>query len=346
MKIATLRSKLVKLKISALLITNPANVSYLSNFSGEGQLLITPGKKFLITDSRFVESATNATSSWKIWPRQGAQSLEKSISGLVNELKLKKLGFESGSLSFERYQKLNCVLKTTKLTPTAHIVESLRSVKSAQEIRLLKKCARLAAKSFSFAKQIIEPGKKETEIARELQYYMRKHGAEDSSFSIIVASGKRSSMPHAPISDRIIKKNEAVLVDLGCRISGYNSDLTRVVFLGKISGTLRRNYRIVAAAQKLAIKSIKAGIKVSRIDRIARQYIAKNGLGPFFIHALGHGIGREVHEHPTISSKNHQRLKQGMVFTVEPGVYLPGSGGIRIEDMVLVTKTGCEILTK
>lgn len=341
-----LRAELLRLKVAALLITNRANVAYLSNFSGEGQLLITPTKKFLIIDLRFAESAAKTMRSWQIWQRQSFSLLEESILHLTNKLKLKRLGFETTSISYDFYRKLNRILKALQLIPTTNIVESLRTIKSAQEIRVLKKAAGLAAKSFNFAKKIIKPGRKEVEIARELQYFMRRHGAEDSSFDIIVASGKRSSLPHGPVSQRKIKGNEAILVDLGCRISGYNSDLTRMVFLGKIGGTLRRNYEVVAQAQKMAIKAVKAGIEIRQIDQIARQYISKNGLGPSFIHALGHGIGREIHERPAISPTNHDILKEGMVFTVEPGVYIPGWGGIRIEDMVLVKKNGCEILTR
>lgn len=341
-----LRAELLRLKVTALLITDRANVAYLSNFTGEGQLLITPTQKFLIVDPRFAEFAAKTVKTWQIWKRQSFAPLEESILHLVNKLKLKRLGFESTSISYGRYRKLSRILKILQLIPTTNIVEGLRSIKSTQEIRVLKKAARLAVKSFNFAKKIIKPGKKEVEIARELQYFMRRHGAEDSSFDIIVASGKRSSLPHGPVSQRIIKRNESILVDLGCRISGYNSDLTRMVFLGKIGGTFRRNYEVVQEAQRLAIKAVKAGIEISQIDQIARQFITKKGIGQFFIHALGHGIGREIHEQPAISPTNHDILKEGMVFTVEPGVYIPGLGGIRIEEMVLVKKNGCEILTR
>jgi len=341
-----LRQELLRRKIDAFLITKGVNVAYLSGFKGEGQLLITPTRQILLVDFRFNEQAAKVAGSFQIRQRQSFRPLEESILRLVKRLKLKRLGFEASSLAYGFHHKLKSTLKSVKLIPSTDIVERLRAIKSGQEIRLLKKAAALSVKSFGFARKIIKAGRKEVEIARELQYFMRKLGAEDCAFDIIVASGKRSSLPHAPACARTIKNNEAVLVDLGCRISCYNSDLTRMVFLGRISGKLKRTYEIVRQAQQLAIKAVRAGVKIRQIDKIARQYIAKAGLGAFFGHALGHGIGREVHEYPSISPKNQGILKKGMVFTIEPGVYIPGWGGIRVEDMVLVTRTGHEVLTR
>lgn len=341
-----LRQELLRNKLEAILITNAVNVAYLSGFKGEGRLLITPGKQVLIVDFRFKEQAVKETKSFRIWQGQSFCPPEKSISALLKKLKLKNMGFEASTFSYQFYRRLKAAVKSVGLVPTDNIVEQLRAIKSLQEIKLLKKAASLAIKSFTFAKGAIKPGKKEEEIARELQYFMRKSGAQECAFDSIIASGRRSSMPHAPISDRTFKRNEAVLLDLGCRIAGYNSDLTRMVFLGKISAKIKRTYEIVLQAQQLAISAVRAGAKIRQIDKIARQYIAKAGLGAFFGHALGHGIGREVHEYPSISPRNKDILKEGMVFTVEPGVYIPGWGGIRVEDMVLVTKQGFEVLTK
>ena len=341
-----LRRELLRHELDGILITNQANVAYLTGFKGEGQLLITPDKHVLIVDFRFKEQAAKEARPFRIWQRQSFSSLEEGILRLVKKLKLKGMGFEAQSLSYQFYRKLKAALKPANLSPTSNIIEHLRAIKSLQEIKLIKKAASLAVKSFAFAKDIIKPGKEEAEIARELQYFMRKNGAQECAFDIIIASGKRSSMPHAPISHRTFKRNEAVLVDLGCRIADYNSDLTRMVFLGKISAKIKRTYEIVLQAQQLAISAVRAGAKIRQIDKIARQHIVKAGLGAFFGHALGHGIGREVHEYPPISPQNQDILKEGMVFTIEPGVYIPGWGGIRVEDMVLVTRNGYEILTK
>lgn len=341
-----LRQHLIKRKLDAVLISKQANVAYLSGFEGKGQLLITPTKKILIVDFRFKEEALKLEGAFQICLRQGFYPLEKNIPELANKLKLKRLGFEEWALSYGFYYKLKRALKPIRLLSSNNMVERLRAIKSAQEITILKKAASLAIKSHAFAKKIIKPGQREAAITREVQYFMRKSGAEDSAFETIVASGKRSSMPHARASGKLIKENEAVLIDLGCRISGYNSDLTRMVFLGKMGAKIKRVYELVLRAQGLAIKAVKAGVEAREIDQAARQYIAKSGLGAFFGHALGHGIGREVHEAPSISSNSKDTLKEGMVFTIEPGVYIPGLGGVRVEDMVLVTKTGCEILTK
>lgn len=344
--ISKLRQQLFSQKVDAFLITKGVNVSYLTHFLGTAQLLVSASKQFLIIDFRFIEQAHREAKSFQIWQCQNFRPLEESISRLVKKLKLKKLGFEAAALPYRFYHQLKHALEPVKLIPTTNIVEKLRTIKSPQEIKNLQKAASFAVQTLSFARKIIEPGKREGNIAAKLQYFMHKLGAADSAFDIIVASGKRSSLPHAPVSRKIIKENEVVLVDLGCRISGYNSDLTRMVFLGKISGKIKQLYEIVLRAQQQAVKIIKAGVKICQIDKVARQYITAEGFGVFFGHALGHGIGREVHEYPSISPENHDILKEGMVLTVEPAVYLPGVGGVRIEDMVLVTKTGSEVLTK
>ncbi|MBL7084730.1 MAG: aminopeptidase P family protein [Candidatus Omnitrophica bacterium] len=344
--IKKIRQGFFKSELDAILISKEANVSYLSGFRGEGHLLISPTKKILIVDFRFKEQAAKEAKSFQICQRQSFDRLEKSILHLVNRLKIRKLGFEGSWVSYEFYRKLKNALGSAKIVSTINIIERLRAIKSTQEIKLLKKAASLALKSYTFAKKTIKPGKKESQIARDVQYFMKKSGAQDSAFEIIIASGKRSSMPHALVSHKIIKDKDAVLVDLGCRMSDYNSDLTRMVFLGKIRGKIKRIYEVVFQAQQMAIKAVKAGTRICEIDKIARQYIAKCGLDAFFGHALGHGIGREVHEYPSISPNSKDILKEGMVFTIEPGVYIPGVGGVRVEDMVLVTKKGCEILTK
>ncbi len=345
-KIRELRRAISQYNLDALLISREVNVAYLSDFRGEGQLLISPHKGILIVDPRFEEQAAQEAQSWQIYPRQNFLPLEKVILNLARKLKLNRLGFEGLGLSYDSYRRLKRLIKPVQLVPTTNIVEYIRAIKTVQEISCLRRAAALAVESYAWARKITKPGIKEVEIARKLQYFMRKHGAEDSAFEIIVASGKRSSLPHAAASQKIIRAKEAVLFDLGCRLAGYNSDLTRMVFLDKIRGKLKRIYEIVLRAQEQAIEAVRAGIKICEIDKIARQHIAKEGLGAFFGHALGHGIGREVHEYPSISPNNQDVLKEGMVFTIEPAVYIPGWGGIRMEDMVLVTAKGCEILTK
>lgn len=343
--LAKLRKKLTKDKLDGLLVTKEANVSYLSNFQGAGQLLITPTKKILITDFRFQEQLQHKLTSWQILIRKNFSSLSDELLLLSKQFRLRRLGFEASSLAYQPYRKLNSALRSIHLIPTVSMVEDIRKIKSPAEIKLIKKAAALAVKSFIFSMKIIHPGKREDQVARQIRNFMQEHGAEDAAFDIIIASGKRSALPHAPLAQRKIGKNDAVLIDLGCRISGYNSDLTRTVFLGKIKDKLKRVYAVVYAAQQKAIQSVRAGVESSQIDNIARQYIKREKLDKFFGHALGHGIGREVHEEPVISPKNKEILRAGMIITIEPGVYIPNLGGVRIEDMVLVTKKGCEILT-
>ncbi len=344
--VSTLRCILARDKLDALLVTKAANIEYLSRFDGEGQLLITLKDKFLITDFRYQEAVRKKIKSFQIHSRESFVPLEESLSALTKRLKIKRMGFEAQDLNYATYRRLHKTLNNLKLISTKNVIERLRAIKTDQEIALIKKVAYCALASFTFAKNFIKPGKTECEIADAIQYFMKKMGAEGSAFDTIIASGKRASQPHARVSTRSVKKNDAVLIDLGCRKSGYNSDLTRVIFLGKMSGKIKKIYQIVIRAQQLAIEAVRAGEQIYKIDKIARQYIAKEGFGPYFGHALGHGIGREVHEYPSISPKNHEVLKAGMVFTIEPGIYIPGWGGIRIEDMILVTKNGSQILTK
>jgi Xaa-Pro aminopeptidase len=232
-----------------------------------------------------------------------------------------------------------------KLVPTHGLVEEPRQIKAAEELKKIKKATQITIKALKFIKNIILPGKKEIEIAAELEHFIRYNGGGGSAFDIIVASGPNSSFPHHITSQRRIKNNELVLVDLGVEYQGYKSDLTRVFFLGKINLLIRRIYDIVRSAKDKAIKEIRPGVPIRKIDASARQYITKMGYGSFFSHSLGHGIGLEVHEAPSISAKEKSQLKAGMVFTVEPAIYLPNKFGIRLEDMVLVTEEGGKIIS-
>ncbi len=332
-----LRRQLLRRKLDALLVTDKANSAYLSGFNGEGQLLVTLTKNILLTDFRFRQEAKEELKQLQI-PQQ-------ALPEVIIKSKIKHLGFEAMSLSYQEHQCLKTRLKSVKITPTINIIQQIRSVKTVKEIRLIKQAARLAVESMDYAQRIISPKKTELEIVKRLERFILKQTNQAPAFKPIVACGPRSSLPHAKVSNRIIARNQPVLVDLGCVVSGYNSDLTRTMFLGKISRKFRRIYDTVIQAQQAAIKGIQAGIEISKIDKIARQCIAKAGFGCFFGHALGHGIGQEVHEYPSISFRNQDRLQANMVITIEPGIYIPGLGGVRVEDMVLVTTKGCEVLT-
>ena len=339
-----LRRILKRKKLDAIFISNPANVSYLSGFkSGDSFLLIAKDKGALfITDFRYLQQARKEIRGFEILCLK--QPIINKIPQIIKKYRLKRVGFESAHLSYKYVKMLNA--KTAqRLIPIDGLIEKFRIIKNMAEIKIIKKSAKIAKKALKKTISHIRAGMSELEAAAYLEWRMRKEGAEKIAFPLIVASGANSAMPHAVLSKRRIKKQEPIVIDCGCVFEGYNSDLTRTIFLGRISAQLRSIYNTVKEAQEKAISLIRPGVKISAIDKAARDYIRKKGLGKYFGHTTGHGIGREIHEAPAISGKNPKVLKKGMVFTVEPGVYIPGLGGVRIEDMVLVTNKSCEVLT-
>lgn len=335
--------------LDSLLVSNEVNLSYLSNIDQvEAVALISPKENFFITDFRYEHQVKAEISNFKvrITSTFDDKTAPSVVAEIARKLTFKRIGFESQHLSWEKLRIFKRSLKEVKFIPTTNIVERLREIKDKEEIKIIERAACLGGETLRYLSSIIAPGMREKELADKMEYFMRVQGAQRSAFNSIIASGKRSAFPHAVTSNRVIKSNEIVLVDIGANFKGYNSDLTRVIFLGRITRKLKNIYDIVKLAQEKALRKIKVGARIDTIDRAARNYIQRKGLGRFFGHALGHGIGKDVHERPLISPKNRDPLKAGMVFTVEPGVYIPGVGGIRIEDMVLVTKTGYKLLTK
>ena len=345
LRLKNLYSQLKQRKLDALLVSLPANISYLTGaLSRDAYFLVSLKKNVYFTDSRYTEEA-------KVFLKK--TSLLKKCNGMVfghigqtiKELKLKKVGFEERYLPFAEFSKIKEQAQTKfDLIPTHGLVEDLRQVKDASEIKKIKAAARITHLALAHIKKFILPGVKEVEIAGEIERFIRYQGATAAAFDIIVASGPNASKPHHLTGERKLQKNDLVLIDLGVQFQGYKSDLTRVFFLGKIIVLVRKAYEIVLKAQKLALQRIRPGAEMAEIDRVAREYIAAQGYGKNFTHNLGHGVGLEIHEEPRISSREASALKPGMVFTVEPGVYLPGKFGIRIEDMVLVTQKGYEVL--
>jgi Xaa-Pro aminopeptidase len=337
--------KLKEEGLDGLLLSSSANISYLTGYpSRDSYLLITPQKKVYITDFRYLQEARIRLKGYSFSQTKG--DFPKVIAGISNKLGLGRIGFEERDMAFADYRKIKQGLaKTCGFIPVAGVVEKLREVKSSIELASIRKAVQITVKALQFAADFISPGKKEIEVAGELERFIRYCGGRSSAFDIIVASGPNSSFPHHLTSQRRIGNNEPVLLDIGVEYSGYKSDLTRVFFLGKINLLARKIYDIVLGAQEAAIKRIKPGIFINKIDTAARQYISKRGYGGFFGHSLGHGIGLSVHEAPNISSRASCELKAGMVFTLEPAIYLPGKLGIRLEDMVLVTKKGVEVIS-
>lgn len=332
--------------IDAFFVTKPENVRYLSGYRGEdAYLLLAKGKRFLITDSRYYLQAKKDVKDFEIVIAKGP--ISQAMAGLSAKLKLKKIGFESAHLTYLNHERIagKFAAADVELLPLLDVVEGMREIKDETEIALIKDSVAILENAVLYFETMLKPGLSENDLASKTEYFIRAASREWASFEIIVASGPNSAFPHARPSDRIIKPNDMVLLDLGVSYGGYKSDLTRVFFLGKINVKQKKIYGIVKEAQRRSIKAIKPGAKISEIDGIARGFINDKGFGRRFGHSLGHGIGLEVHEGPSISSRNHAEIKPGMVFTVEPAVYLPNWGGIRIEDMVLVTKKGCKVLT-
>ena len=332
--------------MDAFFVTKPENIRYLIGYGGDdAYLLLAGGRRFLITDPRYYLQAKKDAGDFEIVIAKGPAS--QAMADLSEKLKLKKIGFESAHLTCLTHEKIagKLAVADAEFLPLVDAIEGLRQIKDETEIALIKDSVAVLENAVLYFETMLKPGISENDLASKTEYFIRAASGEWASFEIIVASGPNSAFPHARPGDRIIKPNDMVLLDLGVSYKGYKSDLTRVFFLGKINVKQKKIYDIVKEAQRRSIKAIKPGAKISEIDGIARGFINDKGFGGRFGHSLGHGIGLEVHEGPSISSRNHAEIKPGMVFTVEPAVYLPDWGGIRIEDMVLVTKKGCEVLT-
>jgi Xaa-Pro aminopeptidase len=330
-------------KIDAFLVTALPNVRYLSGFSGSNAaLLLTADRSLLFTDPRYQTQAPQECDC-DIKIAKKALLIEAPI--WVNRLAVKRLGFERTRISFEAYDFLKRNAKTFQLVPVGDTIEQLRMVKSATEIATIRKAVELNSAAFDHALRTFKRGMTEVDLAGKIEYRMRRLGADGPSFETIVAAGPRTALPHAHPTARAIKDDELLLVDMGATVAGYASDMTRTMGVGRLSTKARRMYRAVLESQLVAIDSIKAGIASSTVDRSARTVLKKYGLDEWFIHSTGHGLGLEIHEGPRIGKKEARRLEAGMAITVEPGVYLEDFGGVRIEDTVIVTKNGCEVLT-
>ncbi|MDC3415496.1 M24 family metallopeptidase [Aquibacillus salsiterrae] len=342
-KLTQLRESLKENGLDGLLITSTVNRQYITGFTGTaGVVLITEKEALLITDFRYIEQATEQAKSFKIIEHKQPIGLE--ISDQVKKLSISRLGFEKNDITYATYEQYKEEIPT-ELIPTSGIVEKIRLIKKEDEINILKDAAKIADAAFDYILTFIKPGVKEIEVSNELEFYMRKQGATSSSFDIIVASGHRSALPHGVASDKEIKSGELVTLDFGALYKGYCSDITRTVAVGKIDEQLLTIYQTVLEAQMKGMAGIKAGISAKEADALTRDHIEEKGFGQYFGHSTGHGIGLEVHEGPGLSYRSNQLLEPGMVVTVEPGIYIPGVGGCRIEDDTVVTKDGNEKLT-
>jgi len=330
--------------IDAFLIVNDSNIRYLTQFPAmDSWLLVTKLKAFYITDSRYFLEAREALQGVSV--KQYSQMPYTTLNELCKRCKIKRLGFDERHTSFAVWKKIKefCPSRS-KIIGVTGLVEALREIKDDGEIAQIKACLKLHFKAIDFIKKVVKPGITERQVALQLERFVKSHGAE-FSFNPIIASGPNSCHPHARVSDRVIRNNEPVLLDFGIDINGYKSDLTRNFFLGRIAPRVSQVFEAVTLAQREAIGLIKPGITTAQVDAHARKVLRKFGLAKYFGHSLGHGVGLDIHESPRLSCKSTSILEAGMIVTVEPGVYIPNQFGIRMEDMVLVTKEGCEVLS-
>ena len=342
-KLDKIRSSFQEQGIDGILVTSPYNLRYMTNFTGSaGMALISGERAIFITDFRYTEQAKNQASEYEISIHSG--SIIDEIATKVKELGITKLGFEQDYMSYSTWAQYNQVI-SVEFVPVSNLMEQMRLIKTNDEIAKIKEAADIADVAFKHILDFIKPGKTELDVSNELEFFMRKCGATSSSFDIIVASGKRSSMPHGVASDKQIEKGDFVTMDYGALHKGYVSDITRTVSVGEPSAKLKEIYDVTLEAQLRAMEQIKPGMTGIEADAIARDYIIEKGYGDYFGHSLGHGIGLEVHEGPGLSKRSKTKLQPGMVVTVEPGIYLPNIGGVRIEDDTLITAKGNETLT-
>lgn len=343
-RLAALRRGFRRLRCDAILITDSVNVRYLSGFRGDSSVLfITPTEQFFITDFRYIEQAEHECPGFEIIMRK--KSSIKEISNLARKLKPASVAVEDSVLTYSSAIALKEELGKIPMVQAGAVVDELRMIKTPEEIGQIRKCAAAAEAALEHIKPFLVPGIRELDIEAELEYHVKTLGFEKMSFPTIVAFGSRGSLPHAYPTNRRLVDGEPILIDWGVSGDGYACDLTRVLFHNKIPARLKRIYGVVLDAQKRAMRAIRPGVLARRVDAAARGHIAKHGFGRRFGHSVGHGIGLKIHELPWISANSEAVLRKGMVFTVEPGIYLPGVGGVRIEDDVLVTASGCEVLT-
>jgi len=344
-----LQNALSSARLDALLISHLPNIRYLCGFTGSaGALLVTEKQCVFFSDGRYMAQARREVSGARIVigktaPLASLAEWLKSRKAVARNLK--RTGFEGDYVSFAAYKTLTKVMPPSiKLSPASQMVESIRIIKDCDELAAVRKAAELGASLFDRALEVIRPGIKETDVAAEMQHTASKSGAEAMSFSTIIAAGERSALPHGRASGQPIPPDGFVVCDFGVILGGYCSDRTRTVYVGRPSTEARSAYEAVREAQQAALHAVRPGQKLGEVDGVARNMLKKHKLAKYFTHSTGHGVGLEIHEAPRIAAGQEDQLKPGMVITIEPGVYLPGKFGIRIEDMAVVTETGCEVL--
>ena len=343
-RLTRLRRALAREKVDAILVSDLTNICYLTGFRGSfAVLLATPTESVFFTDFRYIEIARKTVSADDI-VKTSRDHLE-DVKREVRKRKIRRLGFESRAFSHANYAEFAGKVGEKGLVPLKDTLEKLRDIKEDGEISLIRKAVKLTESALRHIRRFFELGVSEKDLAIELEVFFKVNGGGESDFRPIVAFGKSSSMPHYVSSTRKLRNSDMVLIDLGTSLDGYHADLTRTWLSATMKDKEKEIYTIVLDAQQAAIDRVKPGVRLASIDGAARELISKSGYGENFGHGLGHGIGLKVHELPRISAQSEDVCRKGMVFTIEPGIYIPGWGGVRIEDDVLVTENGCEVLS-
>lgn len=344
-RIAALRSRMIESSLDALIVSSLANIRYLTGFSGSNALVVVTGKRaYFVSDSRYALLSAHEVRKFRRIIGRGGLLEDASAAGTLRGCR--DAGFESDSLTYAQYRSIGKNFPGVRFHPAPGLVEGLALVKDARELKAIEEAAAVSDSVFSGILRSLRPGATELDIASEIMRLNRSNGGESDPFDVIVASGERGALPHARPTSRRLRRGEFVILDFGSTVRGYCSDMTRTVSLGRAPARLRAAYAAVLEANESAAASARAGIEAKNLDAVARSCLRRRGFGKFFTHSLGHGIGLRVHERPRVSPLSREMLVAGSVITIEPGVYLPGCGGVRIEDDVVLGDTGCRILTR
>ena len=349
------RDAMKELKLDGLLLTHPPDLAYLTNFTGEDSIGVITEKDFhLVTDFRYREQAELEAGWLKVSVRDGKMS--DALAKVLADAKLKRVGFEANFTTFGQVHAIDKAIKEVKdappsaanleLVPLEDVMANIRKVKDDHEIDLIRKSVGVAEEAFEAIRSEIKVGLTENYLAGLLVFELRSRGAANSSFPVIVAAAANSSLPHYRPGESLVQRDQPLLFDWGALYKGYCSDMTRTLMVGRVSPKIKQIYKVVQEAQEAAVKFLRPGVTTMQADRVARDVIERAGFGQYFGHGLGHGIGRDIHELPSMrKTGGEEELRPGMIVTVEPGIYLPGEGGVRIEDDVLITHSGCELLS-
>ncbi len=344
-RLQNIRKKIKLRNMDAVLITKRENYMYISGFTGTSAVVyISLQRAVLLTDFRYVEQAAAQAPVFEIIQYSGSYFDE--LNRIIESDSTRKLSFEDSHMTYYDYSEYSTKLKVDELLPLGRVMEELRSIKDESEIIRIRQAVDVADQVFTHILPFIKPGVAEIELASEMEHHMRRLGATGSSFETIIASGKRASMPHGIASAKKIESGDVITMDFGALYQGYCSDITRTVFLGKPDEELAKIYQIVLQANLKGLETVRSEVLGRDVDAVVRTFIAEAGYGGKFGHGLGHGVGLEIHEDPTLSMRGDQVLQDRMVVTVEPGIYIPGLGGVRIEDMVVVSGEGAVVLTR